>query len=408
MDKNIFIINQYACAPKYKAGVGERHFYLAKFFNRYQYNTTIVSSSYNHLINEYPQTSGVITDEMIDGVRFKWVKIKPYPKESAFGRVRSWFEFLVKLFFIHHSGQNPPHIVIVSTMSLFPLLYGCFLKLRYKAKLIHEVRDIWPLTAIELGGYSKYHPLLLLMAWVEKIGFKKSDAVVSVLAGYPEYLKNRFGKSHKLFRWIPNGIDETSTLEAIPEVISSQIPDDKFIVIYTGSIGKANAMQYFVEAAIQLVEESSIHFLVVGEGEEKTKLMSLCKQAENITFLGKVDKPIVLSLIAKSDLCYIGWNNRNLYSYGVSANKYNDYMLMKKPILSSINSQFDPVSIANCGLVVKAEDVEDIVDGIRKLFHTSEQERMELGANGYAYLKNNNLMDVLSKKYVEVFQGLTS
>lgn len=81
-------------------------------------------------------------------------------------------------------------------------------------------------------------------------------------------------------------------------------------------------------------------------------------------------------------------------------------MLLKKPILSSINSKHDPVQYADCGIVVEAENSEQIADGIIKLYKMSSKDRAQLGENGFNYLNQNNLMSVLAKKYLALFKNI--
>jgi len=53
--------------------------------------------------------------------------------------------------------------------------------LKFNAKLIFEVRDIWPLSVIELGNISSKNPLIKLMSWCEKFAVNKADFIVSTL-----------------------------------------------------------------------------------------------------------------------------------------------------------------------------------------------------------------------------------
>ena len=77
---------------------------------------------------------------------------------------------------------------------------------KYKAKLIFEVRDIWPLSLIEIGGFKNSHPFIWLLQKTEDFAYKVSDYVVSVLPYAFEHMKNH-GLNIERFRYIPNGIE---------------------------------------------------------------------------------------------------------------------------------------------------------------------------------------------------------
>ena len=93
----------------------------------------------------------------------------------------------------------------------------------------------------------------------------------------------------------------------------------------------------------------------------------------------------------------------DLYKYGVSYNKYFDYMLAKKPILESSEHIKDQVEVSGCGIIVAPENPGEIVKGINILFHMSEEEREELGKKGYDYVKKYHNFEYLSNLYLKVF-----
>ena len=79
------------------------------------------------------------------------------------------------------------------------------------------------------------------MKWFEKLGYKKADGIVSLLPNAHSYI-NAISKDASKFNWIPNGIDKSLLQhEKLTDEITKQIPKDKFIVGYTGTMGMANA-----------------------------------------------------------------------------------------------------------------------------------------------------------------------
>lgn len=398
MGKNIWIINEYA-GSKYH-GMEFRNYYFAKEFVKLGHEVYIVSASYMHLFKKLPQTDGNYTHEKIDGINYIWIKVPNYGESTNKKRVLKWFLFTLKLFFIPKNKMKTPDVIIASPMAPFLILPAIYYAKKYKAKLIYEVKDIWPLSIIELGNIAPTHPLIKMMSWCEKIAVKKSDVLVSSLQNYGEHLSNDL-HIHKDFVWINNGVDldEMNHIEELDIKIVKQIPKDKFIVGYTGTIGIANALDYLLEAAKLLKENKDILFVIVGNGKEKENLQKKYTTLDNVLFIEPIPKQQVQSMLKLFDLCYIGWNNEKIYNYGISANKLFDYMYSKTPILHSYSGKSDIVKISDCGLSIEAENAEAIADVVLKIYKMGQEERDVLGKNGKDYVLEHFTYEKLAKKF---------
>lgn len=399
--KTIWVLNMTAGKPD--SGWGERHVFLARHWVKKGFNVKIVSGSFNHLFTEQPKIIKQFTIEPIEeGIDFCWVKIPNY-KNTGYLKMWSMLIYSFKVLFLNFKTLGIPDIILVSSMPVFASLSGFLLSRKYKAKYIFEIRDLWPLTPIYLKNYSKYHPLILLMFWFEKIGYKKSDYIVSVLPNANLYIDKISGDSNK-FHWIPNGIYIDDSKYAIEDSIKKLVPENKFIVTYTGTVGMANAMEYFIEAAILMKENLNIHFLIVGNGYLINSLKEQTKELNTITFIPKIPKKYVQSVLKLSDVCYVGRYHSKLYEYGVSYNKYFDYMLSGKPVLESSAHIKDPVELSGCGIIVKPEDPDAIVKGILRLYHMTAEERQTLGQKGYDYVLKYHTYKYLSEQYLQLFK----
>ena len=401
--KNIWLISQYTGSPYY--GMNYRGYYIAKEFVKNGDKVTLFSASYSHLFVNYPKIKGIFTEETIEGINYIWVKSSKYKGSKSIGRVLSMLAFMLKLFLFNIFKREKPDVIIVSSLSLFPILNAYVWSKIFKIEFILEIRDIWPLTLMEVGGMSKYHPLVIFMAWFERLGYKKASYVVSLLPNAKEHMV-RSGMKDDKFRYIPNGINlkEVESYEDITQDIKDKFPKDKFIVGYLGTIGIANAMEYFLETAKEMQNNSKIHFVLVGNGGEKEKLQDYSRKhnLENVTFIAAIKKVQVQGILKYFDVCYLGWHNKSIYKYGISANKIFDYMYSAKPIINSINIDNDIIIKAKCGLTVKAEDNRAIKEAILELFSTKLSKLEQLGKNGKSYVIKHHDYGELVKKYREL------
>lgn len=399
----VWIINQFA--GTLESGWGERHFYFSKHWINKGYDIRIISGSFNHMFAQNREVKGLYKEEIYNDVHFIWVKTPRYDP-------RSWLRFLSMFVFSLRIMQLPvckigrPDIVVVSSMPIFPILSAYLLKLKWNSKLIFEIRDIWPLTLQLLGNKSAWHPAVKFIGWFEKLGYRNSDAIVSLLPNAREHMENIARKKIN-FHYIPNGIDPTNASNAkISEDLSRKIPKDKFIVGYAGTLGLANALEYFVDASRLLLAYKDIFFVIVGDGYLKDELTGKTESQSNILFYPKISKNKVQHLLTFFDVCFVGRNDTPLFKHGVSANKYFDYMLAGKPVLDSNNYIKDPVELSGCGIIVKPDSAEAIRDGIIALYELSESERKKMGALGKDYVNKYHDISYLSDQYAKLFQSL--
>ena len=404
MSKNIWIINEYAGSQYH--GMSFRHYYLAKEFINLNYNTTIITASYSHFLKKFPNMKNrTYKLENIDGIDYLWIKVLKYSNSFDKKRIIKWFEFMIKLFFISTKIKNKPDYIICSPTAPFSILPSYYLSKKFKAKLIFEVRDIWPLTLIELGKFSKNHPFIVFMGWFEKFALKKSDILISNLQNYKKHIKNL--DINKNNYWISNGIflDEMNNIELLSKDIEQQIPKNKFIIGYTGTIGRANAIDYLLGAA-KLMHNKNIIFLIVGDGKEKSKLVKQYKNSKNIIFINPIKKQQIQSILKFFDICYIGLQKENLFKYGVSPNKLFDYMYSAKPIIYAIDSgKSNIVKLANCGISIEAENTNKIKETIYELYSMSKEEKKILGDNGKKYVLEHFTYTKLANKFIKAIEA---
>ena len=396
--KNLWMINHYAGTPKH--GMVFRSYYVAKSLQEKEVKTTVFSSSHTHVMHTQPKVSKSFHKEMIDGIEYIWVKNIAYGKSKTVGRLLNMLYFSFKLFFYPFFLKEKPDAVLVSSPSPFPVINGWLWAKLTGAKFIFEVRDIWPLSMQELSGMSKWHPLVVLMRFFEVFAYKFCDYTVSLLPHADKHMVPSGLKESK-FKYIPNGILEND-IEV--EDCGLDLPKDKFLIGYAGTIGIANKLQLLVEVA-QKIDDKDVHICIVGKGAYKDELMAYCKDnsIDNVTFYDPIKKNQVPHFLGQLDACYIALQDEKLFSYGVSPNKLFDYMFAKKPILFCINSGNHPVRDGNCGYEVRTGKSEDIAAAVKKLKALSEDERVQMGENGYQYVLENHSYAKISDKFKELF-----
>jgi len=401
---NILIVNHYAGSPFY--GMEYRPYYLARQWVQAGHKVALVAASYSHLRLHQPQCPGSITPEIINSIQYLWMRTPRYHRNNL-KRVLNMLSFAGMLY-AKPLPIMAPDVVIDS--STYPLtIYGSMrIARRHGAKLIFEVHDLWPLSPLELGGYSKWHPFIVVMRKAERYAYRNAYRVVSLLPNSKQYMIAH-GMAPEKFIHIPNGIDISSwrLRNPLPEehegLLEKLRSNDKFIVGYVGAHGLANALQYLVDAAWILREQSKIHFILVGQGPEKESLRSFVKNNNltNVSFLPPVHKTSIPKLLSYMDALFIGWRRRILYCFGISPNKLMDYMMSGKPVIHSVESSSDLVAQSECGISLPPEDAQAIADGVLRLFQMPSEQRTMMGRKGRDYVRAQHDYSVLATQFLE-------
>lgn len=382
--KTVWIVHQYGSTPA--TGMGGRHFYLAEELARQGHKVYLIASTANHLLKTQPKTSGRFTFEQVAGFTMVWVKMPDYAQAHSKQRAINWFLFPWRIQKLARLIADKPDAVLCSSPSPIAFLGAERLAKKFKARLVFEVRDIWPLTLVELGGFSTRHPFIRVMRWVEKRAYRCADIVVSNLKNSVEHMVES-GMRRDKFCWIPNGFSLAEVSQKVPLAaeVKAILPCDKFVVGYTGTLGVANALDTLIEAADRLKEYTEIVFVLVGRGKEKEQLQSLAmsKRLENVVFIDPIPKVQIQAMLAEFDACFIGLKREPLFRFGVSPNKLFDYLYSGKPIIYAIESgDYKPVAEAECGIQVEPENAEALAAAVLELYRMPAEERSQMGLNG--------------------------
>ena len=398
----IAVINHYA--GSFRRGMELRHPTLARHWAAAGHEVHIVAASYSHLRSDNPVPDGPVFTEREDGVCFHYLKTPVYAG-NGLGRVLNMLEFSRRLGSMTQALRGVD-VLMVSSPHLFAVPAVQRLARRLAIPMVLEIRDIWPLSLTELLHLSPWHPMVLAMRFLERKAYAGSDLIVSILPNGQEHYAAQ-GHSGRVVP-IPNGIDPTGwdedpldsphpTLRALQAIKRSHA----FLVLYLGTLGKANALEPFIQAA-HAAPRGDIAHVLVGVGIERRALEA--GAPENVFFLDRVPRRLVPATLACADALYIGWNDcPALYRYGISPIKLADYMMSARPVIHAVRAWNDPVAEAGCGLSIPPGQPLAIADAIRRMQRLGAGQRAEMGRNGRAFALSHYDYRVLAQQYLAAF-----
>ncbi len=405
---NILLINHYA--GSLNMGMEYRPYYLAKEWVDSGHNVTIVAASFSHLRSRNPEVEKDIQEEIIDGIRYIWLKTSPYAGNGV-GRIRNMLQFIWRLRRYVTKQLATETIDAVIASSTYPLdIYTAHkVQKQHNARFIFEVHDLWPLSPMELGNIPAWHPYIMLMQKAENDAYRFCDYVVSILPCAKEHMLNH-GLQKNKFVHIPNGInladwDYKTPLDNELLHVVRENSKENMIICYAGNHSIGNALGVLINAANMLKDEP-VFFLLIGPGPERNNINHMINMLnlKKVLCYGPVPKTSIPDLLASVDVCYIGMQKQPLFRFGVSPNKLMDYMMSAKPIIYAVEAGNDPVKEAGCGISVPPEDPEAIADAIRQLAGMSQSERENMGLRGRDYVLKNHDYRVIARRFLEVLE----
>lgn len=401
---NILMISHYAGAPQY--GMEFRSYYMAREWVRMGHNVTVVGAAFSHLRKSQPS----VGCETLEGINYLWLPTTHYER-NGMKRVLTMFQFCRQVY--KHSKELiafRPDMVIASSVYTFDL-YPChYIARRTGAKLVYEVHDLWPLSVITIGGYSRSHPFIMMLQHCENYAYRHCDMVVSMLdKAFPHM--QRHGLTEERFCCVPNGylkeewenVDSITLPEEHTQLLEQLHKEGKTIIGFAGGHTQSTAMYVFIEAARLLNSHTDLAFVLVGNGPQKPHLVALAEKHKltNVYFLPPIDKNRIPKLLQQFDICYAGGVHSVLHKYGTSFNKIIDYMLAAKPIVKSVDEPNSEVERVGCGIQVEAENVEQVRQAIEKIADMTREERMVMGLKGHKYATENLEYHALSQQFID-------
>jgi len=393
---NILLINHYAGSLRH--GMEYRPFYLGRQWSRMGHQVAVVAASFSHLHVKRPDIKGPLTEETIEGVRYFWLKTPSYHGNGA-SRAINVLAFATRLRWYRGKllRRFRPDAVIASSPHPM-IIYGArAIAGKAAAKLVFEVRDLWPLTLVEIGAMSPRHPFVLLMGMAERTAYRSADRVVSLLPKADSHMREH-GMEPGKFAYVPNGV-QASHWQVDPSAVPEEHADTlarlkdagKFVVGYLGAHGPANALEALLSAARE-VDADNHAFVLVGQGPEKEALREKADRLglRHVHLLPPVPRSAVPAVLDGFDALYIGLRNSPLFRFGVSPNKLMDYMMAAKPVICAIEAGNNLVSESGCGVSCVPGCPEAIADAVCDIAGRPPVQREEMGRRGREYVMRHH------------------
>jgi len=382
---NILLIAQHFPPER---GAVRRLFEFARHFVRNGHKVSVLTA-----VPNYPD--GVVPDkyrgrfffrEEIDGVQIyrSWVlpASNRNPGRRMIGFVTFLLTSLINQFRIHEKFD----IVLASAPPVNTPVIGWILSKLRGARFIIEIRDLQPESSEDFGNLKTSVFTRLLKRTLHAL-YRRADRIVAATDGIAEYVKEHVGIDPSHITTIKSGYSEEFTTAGHNGVRQKFGWEDKFVVLYSGTLGWAHSLETVIEAARRLNDEPDLQFVFVGEGEKRSMLEGMVRDygLRNVAFTGSQPLESIPYFLKTSDVLIESLKDVPI-TKGTFPAKLFEYMASGRPILFGARDgeAVRELEAAGGALNFHTGDVDTLCDLILKL----KKRRIDGEAIGRKYQKH--------------------
>lgn len=367
----IIYLHQYFITPDMSGGT--RSYEMARRLVQMGHDVHVVTSDQNPENAE--KLSWYETEE--SGIHVHWYPV-PYSNKMSFrARIVAFFRFAVLA--SRKAASIESNVIFATSTPLTIAIPAVYASKRRKVPMVFEVRDLWPEGPIAVGALK--NPMTIKAArWLEEFAYRNSKRIVALSPGMKEGITST-GYPEDLVTVIPNScdLDLFKVEESKGRELRSQHSwlQDRPLVIYTGTIGLINGIDYIVRlAAFARSIDPEVRFLILGSGREEARVRSLAKEMnvlnDNLFMMPPIPKSEVPYWLSAADIATSFvidvkgiWNN--------SANKFFDALAAGRPIAINYGGwQAEIIESHGAGIVLDACDIASAATKLVSSIHDSE------------------------------------
>jgi len=297
-----------------------------------------------------PSTEG-ISQEDLDGVKI-W-RFKTFIARGTGKIRRAVFESIMSqsaIYYIKKASLNPQFDICINySPSIFFAYLNKWLKAQGSFNFL-ILRDFFPQWVIDEGIISSKGALARYFRYIESMNYKSSDVIAVQSDANIEIFRKTSPFNHSnvrvLYNWSTTELGCSLKYFGESFLVKHKLKN-KILLFYGGNIGHAQDMTNLMKLARGLKPISKAHILLIGRGDEVELVKRLKKSwdLDNVSIFSSMTQAEYDSVLQLIDI--------GLFSLSRSHKAHNfpgkllGYMKYGKPILGSVNSGNDLMSVIN-------------------------------------------------------------
>lgn len=347
--------------------------------------------------------------EVKNDVHITRVPLYPSHDQSAIKRVLNYLSFaassLVYCLFI----ASRPNVVYAFHPPLTVGLTASLISLLRRIPVVYDIQDMWPDTLRATGMINNTHALSVVAKFCHWV-YRSVDHLVVLSPGFKRLLTQR-GVPEKKIDIIYNWADEIA-LQAPQGQLPVNFPkSDRFRILFAGNMGKAQALDAVLDAALLLQQRNSnVSFVLLGGGIEVDRLKNRANELllGNVVFLPPVPMSEVGTLLKAADALLVHLRKDPLFKITIPS-KTQAYMAVGKPMLMAVDGDAaDLIRQSRGGVVAESENSTSLAAAAVELQKMTHAERRAMGENAQKYYRNHLALAIGVAKFAKIFNRLAT
>ncbi|MBR4155831.1 MAG: glycosyltransferase family 4 protein [Bacteroidales bacterium] len=340
-------------------------------------------------------------NDMLEIHRFSMFRENNNPLIRAIRYICCWFKQLYYGVFT----KNIDLIYCNSTPPIQGVLGGILRKFK-KVPFIYNLQDIFPDSLVGTGLAKKDGILWKIGRMIEDFTYRNAEKIIVISQDFKRNIMAK-GVPEEKIEVIYNWVDEQAVVH-IPREENKlfekyNLDPNKFYITYCGNIGLTQNMDLLLDVAKELSSEENIHFVLVGEGADKTRVKARVENENinNISFLPFQPYEDISHVFSLGNAGLI------ISKPGVGENsvpsKTWSIMSAECPVIANFDENEIQTILTenNCGIFTKAGDKDAFKNALLELYHNQDK-AVQLGKNGRQFIMENLTREIGTSKYVKV------
>lgn len=385
----ILFITQYY--PPETGAAANRLSHLVEALGMSGHTVTVLTAMPNYPRGEVFQEyrGRLLKEERIGPTRLIRTWIYATRKNGFWNRLASYFSFMISSFVGALLKVKTQDVLIVESPPLFLGIPGVILSWLWRSRLVFNVSDLWPQTAIDLGVLHN-RLLIRLSTTLEEVIYRQADLITGQTQGIVSNIQRRVSRTVLLYT---NGVNPSAlTAECDRDQVRHEagFSEDAFLVGYTGLHGLGQALDTVLSAAEQMSDCKEVFFVFWGDGPEKPRLERLAqeKKLSNVRFFSTQPRERMPKILSALDVAVVPLRRLNLFKAALP-NKLFESMGAGVPVVVSIEGEAKSlVERAGGGICIPPEDANALMSAILVLYKDPEL-RQSMGHSARQFMAAN-------------------